>query len=271
MGLLDKLLGKRGLEDQYFDALAALGELAVRYPPRGLRLRNLSAVRKAQEALRNRQLELQLIEQSMEEEEAQAATLTEQENAERPELQALVDANRGSVINIEKNITALKKTLIARETNMKYFDRQLEAQEDKVEKLHETGEFEAEGAEREILKKVRLDHMRQTSELANIKEQIEAFLKGEGRGGEAMRAKLRIEEIERAQGRRDDDLKEALGALDAQAVAKEEEIARTEEALAEALAMVGEEIYAARIADPRYQQRFAEIDPIAQALAGKAR
>ena len=243
----------------------------MRYPPRGLRLRNLAAVRTSQEALRNRQLELQLIEQSMEEEEAQAATLTEQENAERPELQALVDANRGAVINIEKNITALKKTLIAREANMKYFDRQLEAQEDKVEKLHEIGEFESEAAEREILKKVRLDHMRQTSELANIQDQIEAFLKGEGRGGEAMRAKLRIEEIERAQGRRDDDLKEALEALDAQAVAKEEEIGRTEEVLVEALALVGEEIYAARIANPRYQQRFAEIDPIAQALAGKAR
>lgn len=270
MGLFDKLLGgKRKIEDEYYDALVQLGTVAAQYPPRGARLRTLGGVRQIQQVLESRRLELQMIEKSMEDAEAQAAAEAAAEDAEKPDLQKLVDVHKAAITHIERKIAALKKNLIARQANMKYWDRQLEAQEGKVRGLHEAGEFEKEAAEREILKKVRLDHMRQNSELDLINDEIEIHLKGAGLAGDGMRAKLRLEEIDRNAVDREKELNESLEALDRQATEKEKEIGRTEEALADALAALGEEIYASRFPDPHYQAYYQAVDPLAQALAAK--
>ncbi|RMG20334.1 MAG: hypothetical protein D6729_03095 [Deltaproteobacteria bacterium] len=267
MGLLSRLFGGgKSLEDEYFEALVALGEAVVASPPRGVRLRHLPAALKAAEAMQNRRIELEMLEQAMEEEEAEHLALCAEEDAEIPELEERIASNPAGIANIERKIGALKKQLIAKQANMKYFVRQFEAQQEKVDKLTQIGEFEKANAEKEILKKVRIDLMRQESSLKDIEDQIEVYLAGEGEAGDAMRAKLRYEEIQRERAERERELEETLELLDQQADAKEAEIEEMKEAYEEAMAAVGEEVYAARL--PQFAEHYRVLDPIAAELAG---
>jgi DNA repair exonuclease SbcCD ATPase subunit len=269
MGLLDKLLGKKSsLEDEYLDGLVQLGALVVRRPPRGVRLRTLAAAQQIDRVVRRHQAELKEIETQMEAEEARIMAEAEAEAAEKPELEALVRQNRAGILNIDRKITTLSKQLKAKRANFKYFVRQLEAQEAKVKKLEDDGRFEEAEAERQQLKRVRLDHMRQQSALQDLEEEIEAYLDSEGSAGEGMRAKLRLEEIEENERNRDKVLNEVLGALDRQADTVEAKLKESQEAPEDALAALGEEVYAARIRDPAYEQVYEVLDPIAAELAG---
>jgi hypothetical protein len=266
MGLFDKLLGKEKVEDEYFEILAELGQLVVAAPPRGVRLSRMGAVTRAADVLQNRRLELQLLEQAMDEEEHKLASANAAEDQERPGLEAMVKANKAAIATLERRVAAIKKNLVGRQANMRYFVRALEAQERKVEALEEAGEDEKAESERQVLKKQRLDRMRQERMLEEAEEEMEMQLQGEGRAGEGMRAKLRLEEIEQTQKERDEEFRKSLEELDRQATAKEAQITETEEAVAEALADLGAEVYALRVPDPRFEALYAELDPLAKKL-----
>ncbi|MFW5878680.1 MAG: hypothetical protein ACOCVR_02575 [Myxococcota bacterium] len=268
MGILDKLLGRDKNEDLYFDLLVELGQIVVSAPPRGVRLSRMVGVNRAADVLQNRRLELQFIEQAMEEEEQKVLAANEAEDREKPEHEQLVQANRAAILTLEKRLTALKKNLSARQANMRYFLRALDAQEKKIAQLEEAGEDEKAAAERELFKKFRLDRMRQERQLIEAEEEMAMQLQGEGRAGEGLRAKMRLEEIEQTQKEREEELNEILADLDRQATAKEKQIVETEEALSEALAEVGAEVYALRLDDPRYREIFAELDDLARKLGG---
>ncbi len=266
MGLLDKLLGRNKYEDAYFDLLVELGQLVVSSPPAGVRLSRMVSVNRAADVLQNRRLELELLEQAMEEEEQKALAETEEENRERPKHEQMVEKNRAAILTLEKRLSSIKKNLISRQANMRYFVRALEAQERKVAAYEEAEEQEKASAEREVLKKMRLDRMRQERHLIEAEEEMDMHLQGEGRAGEGMRAKLRLEEIQQIQKERDEHLDSTLEELDRQAQAKETEIAETEEALAEALAEVGAEVYERRLPRSDYQEIYAELDTLAEKL-----
>lgn len=269
MGFFSKLLGGGGgnsVEDDYFDALIQLGELVVHRPPRGVRLRHTASVSQIQQVVSARRTELDQIDGEMEREEHRILSEAESEEAEKPELEASMRQNRAGILNLDRKVSTLRKQLIAKRANFKYFVKQLEAQEEKVERFEEAGRFEDAETEKEQLKRVRLDHMRQQSSLQDLEEEIEMHLDGEGTAGEGMRAKIRMEEIEENTRGRDKLLKETLGALDQRAEELEGEIKDSEEALEEALAQLGEEVYAARIRDAQYEQVYAILDPLAAAL-----
>lgn len=193
----------------------------------------------------------------------------EEEDQERPEHERLVQQNRAAIVTLEKRLLAIKKNFISRQANMRYFERSLEMQERKVTDLDEAGEDEKAQDEREVLKKMRLDRMRQERQLLDAEEEMEMHLQGEGRAGEGLRAKMRLEEIDEIQRERDEELNETLEDLDRQATAKEKQITETEEALSEALAEVGAEVYAMRLPSPDYQELYEELDALSAKLGGK--
>jgi hypothetical protein len=269
MGLFDKLLGRDKNEDIYFDLLMELGQTVVSAPPRGVRLSRMVGVTRAADVLQNRRLELQLIEQAMEEEEQKVLATNAAEDAEKPKHEQFVEQNRTAILTLERRLAVIKKNFISRQANMRYFNRSLEAQERKIKLLEEAGEDEKAKQEREVLKKQRLDRMRQERQLMEAEEEMEMHLSGEGRAGEGLRAKIRLEELEQTQRERQQELTAVLQDLDRQAGAKEKQIAETEEALSEALAEVGAEVYALRVPDPRYQEIFAELDALSRKLGGR--
>ncbi|MDF1563523.1 MAG: hypothetical protein P1V51_10795 [Deltaproteobacteria bacterium] len=269
MGFLGKLFGGGGgggVEDDYFDALIQLGELVSRRPPRGVRLRHAAAVAQIQRVVQARRTELQSIDGQMEAEERRIMEQAEAEAREKPDLEAMVRVSRAGILNLDRKVSSLRKQLVAKRANFKYFVKQLEAQEAKVQRLEDEGHFEQAEAEREQLKRVRLDHMRQESSLADIEEEIEAYLDGEGAAGEGMRAKIRLEEIQENEQNRDKVLKEILGELDKKAEELEGLVRDAEEQYEDALAALGEEVYAARLQDPQYEQVYAILDPLAAQL-----
>ncbi len=269
MGFFSKILGGGGgasIEDEYFDALIQLGELVARRPPRGVRLRHTASVSQIQQVVSARRTELDQIDGEMEREEHRILGEAESEEAEKPDLAASMRQNRAGILNLDRKVSLLRKQLIAKRANFKYFVKQLEAQEEKVDRHEEAGRFEEAEAEREQLKRVRLDHMRQDSALQDIEEEIEMALEGEGAAGEGMRAKIRMEEIEENAKGRTKLLKETLGALNQRAEDLEGEIKDSEDALEEALAQLGEEVYAARIRDAQFEQVYAVLDPLAAEL-----
>lgn len=270
MGFLDKLLGGGGpsIEDEYFDALVELGELVVQRPPRSVRLRRLPGVEQTQQVLEKRQKELQRIEQKMEHSTSKSDREAEEESAELPDLEATIHENRAGIANVERKVSALSKELKAKKANFKYFVLQVEAQQKKVDDLDEAGKFEKADGERRQLKHVKLEHMRQESGLRDLEEDIEMTLSAEGRFGDGVRAKMRREEIQENTESRDKDLRTLMEEIDRDAVDKEGQIADADDAYAEALAAVGEEVYGQRIEDPRFTALYAALDPLAQQLTG---
>ncbi len=267
MGLLDKLFGREKTEEAYFDLLVELGQLVVASPPRSVKLTRMVGVTRAADVLQQRRAELQQIEEQMEDEEQRVQAENEAEDRERPECKRLIEINRAAIPTIEKRVAALRKSITSRQANLRYFLRAMEAQEQKIASYEEADEYEKAESEREVLKKQRLDRMRQERGLLEAQEEMEMHLQDEGRAGEGLRAKMRLEEIDENQRERSEALRATLKELDKRAVEKEGQIAETEEALAEALAEVGAEVYALRHRDRRFEEIYPELDALAAKLS----
>ncbi len=153
---------------------------------------------------------------------------------------------------VEGRTKTLRKTLSTRRADLRYAQDALKKVEQKHADLELTTQDESKlGVSRENLKKNRIQQMRLTREVENLERDVaQALTPRPGQPGAAgILAHKRLLELEDELAARKEVLDEAMAELDPAIADKEEEVQAAEDYLDQALFLLGEDVYAQRIAD----------------------
>lgn len=255
------------MRDPYQNLLLELGDLArERLWNKPSCPKSMDRVYKAEEALEAHQTEVQAIEQQMGEQEQALAEFREACDAEFAEQEVLVSKFKKSVDAAEGKVKGLRSKLASREADLRYSKFAIDKEEGRVKEWDEIGEVEKAAQGKEGLKKMRMDIMRRQRELNEMREEMDKIMNPEsGPGAEGIRARRRMMELEGQLDARDAEFKQAMGDLQTQLDAKQQDLAGAQAFYDNALILLGEDAYKARVADPALAALYPKLDKIARA------
>ncbi len=250
--------------ESYNDLIFQLGDLArERLANKANAPRAMDRVFRAEEALLQRQQELQELEAQMNQEDAAFQDFNAQAEAEIAENQQVVKQFKKAVDAIQGRVKELRRKLSQGRADVRYGEKALKL----AEKKH--GDFEMTNPDpaklevsRQNLKKLRLTQMRQQRSAEDLEREFNlVFEVRPGQpGADGIVAYKRVLDLEDEMEARREDFEALMQEIDQTIAAKEEELRAAEEYLDQALFMLGEECYAQRTADPALAALYPRLD-----------
>lgn len=250
--------------EPYNDLIFQLGDLARdRLAGKPNCPRTMDRVYRAEAALVARREELTSLEQQMNDEDAAWQEYLAQYQADRDAELEIVKKWKKAVDAVEGQTKALRKTLSNRRADLRYAQDALKKLEKKHADLELTTRDESVlGMSRDNLKKNRIQQMRLAREVEDLERQVaQALTPKPGQPGAAgILAHKRMLELEDEMTARKEALDQAMAELDQAIAEKETEVQAAEDYLDQALFLLGEDVYAQRIADAQLAPFYPRLD-----------
>jgi hypothetical protein len=164
---------------------------------------------------------------------------------------------------VEGQTKNLRKTLSTRRADLRYAQDALKKMEKKHADLELTTQDESRlGVSRENLKKNRIQQMRLTREVENLERDVAMALtpKPGQPGAAGILAHKRMLELEDEMAARKEAFDQAMAEIDQAIAEKETEVQAAEDYLDQALFLLGEDVYAQRIADAQLAPLYPRLD-----------
>src|SRR4051812_38316208 len=250
--------------ESYNDLIFKLGDLArERLPNKPNCPRSMDRVYRAEEALVARQEELAALEEQMNSEDQSNLEFLAQQEAERAKLSATVKRWKKAVEGIEGKVRDLRKKISSRKAELRYQEIGIKKEERKLADLElEARDMMQIETIKLNLKKTRLLYMRGHRDVEEMERDFESILTPRpGQvGADGIIAHKRLIEMEDEENARKEQFEQTMAELDQAIAEKEEELRAAEDYLDQALFLLGEDCYAARIADPALAVMYPKID-----------
>ncbi|MCP3060081.1 hypothetical protein LXT21_14955 [Myxococcus sp. K38C18041901] len=251
-------------KESYDDLIFQLGDLSRdRLPGKPNCPRSMDRVYKAEEAVVARREELAGFEQEMNDEDAAYQAFLDQQEQEKAGHQAIVRKWKKAVDAIDGKVKDLRKTLATRRAELRYAADALIKMEKKIEDMELTRQDIARiDTARTNLKKNRLTQMRLGREVEDLEERLSTALTPEpGQpGAPGILAHKRLLEMEDEAEARKEEHEARMVEIDQSIATLEEQVKAAEDYLDQALFLLGEDVYAQRIADPQLAAFYPRLD-----------
>jgi hypothetical protein len=250
--------------ESYNDLIFQLGDLARdRLAGKPNCPRTMDRVYRAEAALVARRDELAALEQQMNDEDAAWQDYLAQHQADREVQLEVVKKWKKAVDAVEGQTKTLRKTLSTRRADLRYAQDALKKMEKKHADLELTTQEESKlGVSRENLKKNRIQQMRLFREVENLERDVAMALtpKPGQPGAAGILAHKRMLELEDEMVARKEAFDQAMAEIDRAIAEKETEAQAAEDYLDQALFLLGEDVYAQRIADAQLAAFYPRLD-----------
>lgn len=249
--------------ESYNDLVFKLGDLArERLASRPNPPRSMDRVLKAEEALVAREEELKAIEAAMDEEEQAYNEFREAVEQEKADLEPLLIKYKKSVTFAESNLQKAREKIASKENDLKHAKLSSQKEADKLRNFEELGDKQKAESSKVSIKAIRMDVMRRTREINEMKEAADKILfpTDDSPASEAVRAKGRIADLDKQLEERVEQYNAALAELDADAAEMEQEIQGARDYYDQAIFLLGEEVFGLRLNDPALVPMYLKID-----------
>ena len=250
--------------ESYNDLMFQLGDLARdRLAGKPNCPRTMDRVYRAEAALVARRDELAGLEQQMNDEDAAWQDYLAQYEQERAVQFDIVKKWKKAVDAVEGQTKTLRKTLSARRADMRYAQDALKKMEKKHADLELTTRDESKlSLSRDNIKKNRLQAMRLAREVETLDRDVELALtpKPGQPGAPGLIAHKKMLAMEDQMLARKESSEAAMAELDKAIAQKEGEVQAAEDYLDQALFLLGEDVYAQRIADAQLAPFYPRLD-----------
>jgi DNA repair exonuclease SbcCD ATPase subunit len=252
--------------DEYNELIFKLGDLARERlgnkpnPPR-----SMERVLTAEETLVGKEDELKQINQAMDEEEAAYTEFNQAVDEEKAELEPLMDEFKKAIDAAEAKYKTSREKIASKENDLKHAKLSLQKEEEKIKEMEHRGEKSRAETARASLKNLRMDIMRRQRELREMSEEAEKIINPPDDDGpsNAVRARTRVKDLETQLVDREKLYNETLAELDSTAAEKEQEIAAARDYYDQAIFLLGEEAYQARVNDAALVPLYLKLDKAA--------
>ncbi|MGE6761848.1 hypothetical protein ACQKGO_27800 [Corallococcus interemptor] len=251
-------------KESYNDLIFQLGDLARDVLPGKPNCpRSMERVYRAEEVLEARRDELAALEAEMNDEDVAYQDFLAQHEDECAEQKVITSKFQKAVTAVEGKVKGLRKTLDTRRADLRYAIAGLKKLEQKLADLEMTTQDPVKlDTAKQNLKKNRIAQMRLAREVEDWESQLATALTptpGQP-GGAGILAHKRLIELEDAAAEQKRQHEARMQELDQAIAAKEEEIKGAEDYLDQALFLLGEEVYAQRIADGQLNPFYPRLD-----------
>jgi chromosome segregation ATPase len=250
------------MAETYEDLIYRLGDLAYeRLWDKPDRPKAVDRAIKTGEILEQRKMELQEIEQTMDAEEQAYNEFRQACEEESAQCDELVQKYKKAVQVAESKANSLEAAIIRKRKDILAARTAVEKLEKQAKEWAESGLEDKAKAVRASLKQAKLDLMKRNRECDEMQAEFDKLMNPEsGPGAEGIRARRRQIVLDPQLSDRSDQYNQLITELNDQAAAKDEEVKEAQAAFDEALTLLGEEVYAARIADPTLAPWYPRID-----------
>jgi hypothetical protein len=250
--------------ESYNDLIFQLGDLARdRLAGKPNCPRTMDRVYRAEEVLVARRDELAALEQEMNDEDAAYQDFLAQQAEEKVALQATVKKWKKAVDAVEVKVKDMRKSLSSKRADVRYGNDALKKMEAKIADMELTRQDpQTIELARQNLKKNRLKQMRQVRDVEALEYDLNNALTplpGQP-GAQGILAHRRLLEMQDEAEQRKYDHEERMAELDQLIARKEQEIQAAEDYLDQALFLLGEDVYAQRIADAQLSPFYPRLD-----------
>ncbi len=248
------------------DLIYKLGDIAYeRLWNRPNAPRGIERALRAGEVLERRQLELRDIEDTMDAEEQAYNEFRAACEAESAQCEGMIQRFPKQVHVAESKAKSLDAKVFSKRKDVAAANAALEKYERQIQSLEEFGEVEKASAARATLKHARLDLMKRSREVEDLRVEYDQVMNPDsGPAAEAIRARRRQRDLEAQLEERTEAYNALITELNDQAAAKDGEVKTSREAYEEALKRVGQEVYKLRVADPALAAFYPKIDKLAR-------
>lgn len=250
--------------ESYNDLIFQLGDLArERLPNKPHCPHSMERVYEAEDALVAAREELEELERRMNDEDTAYQELVAQLHAERERQQVLVQKHRKAVDLVEGKVKEMRKKLATDLADLRYGKDNLKKQEKKQQQMEEEQkDSETIAIGREMLKKTRLALLRKERATEDLQRDIENALTPQpGQSGSAgILAHKRTLEIDDELEQRKGEFEQVMAELDRVIGEREQDVQAAEDYLDQALFLLGEDCYTARLADPELAAFYPRLD-----------
>jgi hypothetical protein len=250
--------------DSYDDLIFQLGDLARdRLAGKPNCPRTMDRVYRAEQALVARRDELAALEAQLNDEDAGWQDFLAQHEQARAVQGAIVQKWKKAVDAVEGEIKTLRKALSSRRADLRYAQDALKKMEKKHADLELTTRDESKlSVSRDNIKKNRLQAMRLAREVETLDRDVELALtpKPGQPGAPGLIAHKKMLAMEDQMLARTESSEAAMAELDKAIAQKEGEVQAAEDFLVQALVLLGEDVYAQRIADAQLAPFYPRLD-----------
>jgi hypothetical protein len=252
-------------KDSYNDLIFELGDAArERLPERPNCPRSMDRVFKAEDAVLAARAGLEGLEGQLNEEDASYKDFLEAQAAERNEQKDIVKKWRAAVAGLEGRSRELRKKISTQKSTVRYEKISLKRMEERHKdlELRESHDQRKVATSRDMLKRSRLHTMRKQREIEELEREFETLLtpRPGQPGAQGILAHKRMLEMEDEAETRKADHEQMMQDLDQAIAVKEEEVQAAEDYLDQAVFLLGEEVYGARINDPHLAPFYPRLD-----------
>jgi tetratricopeptide (TPR) repeat protein len=223
----------------------------------------MDRVYRAEAALVARRDELAALEQQMNDDDAAWQDYLAQYEADRAAQYEIVKKWKKAVDAVEGQTKSLRKTLSNRRADLRYALEALKKMEKKHADLELTTQDQSVlGTSRDNLKKNRIQQMRLAREVENLERDVAMALtpKPGQPGAAGILAHKRMLDLEDEMTSRKEAFDQAMAELDRAIAEKEGEVQAAEDYLDQALFLLGEDVYAQRIAEAQLAPFYPRLD-----------
>jgi hypothetical protein len=252
-------------KESYNDLIFELGDMArERLPEKPNCPRSMDRVFKAEDAVLAAREGMEGLEGQLNEEDAAYQDFLAQQEAERNEQKEIVKKWRAAVAGLEGRSRDLRKKISTQKATVRYEKISLKRMEERHKdlELRESHDQRKVAMSRDTLKKSRLHTMRKQRDIEELEREFETLLtpRPGQPGAQGILAHKRLLEMEDEAETRKAEHEQRMQDLDGLIGVKEEEVQAAEDYLDQAVFLLGEEVYGARINDPALAPFYPRLD-----------
>jgi predicted nucleic acid-binding Zn-ribbon protein len=164
----------------------------------------------------------------------------------------------------ESKAKSLEGRLVSRRKDVAASRNALAKLENQIAQWESDGLIEKAQASRTAIKQAKLDVMKRTRECDEMQVEYDSIMNPKaGPGAEGIRARRRELDLELQLEERTDAYNDRITELNDLAAAKDEEVKAAEQYYEQALMLLGEEVYRARVSDPALAVFYPKLDRLA--------
>ncbi|MGI5860694.1 MAG: hypothetical protein ACOX6T_01405 [Myxococcales bacterium] len=252
--------------ESYEELIYSLGDAAYeRFWNRPDAPRGTERVLKAAEAYEQRQIELAEIEEAMDAEEAAYNEFCQACEQEFEECRPVIERYKKAVAIAEAKAKSLESKLISKRKDVAAARKALAKLEEQIRQWEADGMLDKAAGARAGIKRAKLDVMKRSRECDEMQAEYDKVMNPEtGPGAEGIRARRREIDLEQQLEERTNAYNERIGELNEDAAAKDREVRAAQQYYEQAIMLLGEEAYRARIPDPALVVFYPRLDKLAK-------
>ena len=246
--------------ESYEELIYGLGDITYeRFWNRPDAPRGTERVLKAAEAYEQRQIELAGIEAAMAYNEFREAC-----EEEADECRAVIERFKKAVAIAESKAKSLEAKLVSKRKDVAAARKALSKIEEQIQQWEADGMPEKAAGVRPSLKRAKLDVMKGSRACDEMQVEYDKIMNPEvGPGAEGIRARRRELDLEQQLEERTEAYNERIGELNEDAAARDEEAKAAQQYYEQAIMLLGEEVYRARVPDPALVVFYPRLDKLA--------